>query len=56
MLILDTGTIGKQLRDDAIKSGYNDLIPEAFSPVPGGPEELPDMCWTHANEAKISEG
>ncbi|CAM6069528.1 unnamed protein product, partial [Sphagnum tenellum] len=47
---------GKQLRDDAIKSGYNELIPEAFSPVPGGPEELPDMCWTHADEAKISEG
>ncbi|CAM6014297.1 unnamed protein product [Sphagnum balticum] len=47
---------GKQLKDDAIKSGYNELIPEALSPVPGGPEELPDMCWTHANEAKISEG
>lgn len=53
---MDTGTIGKQLKDDAIKSGYNELIPEALSPVPGGPEELPDMCWTHANEAKISEG
>jgi hypothetical protein len=43
------------LKDDAIKSGYNEL-PEALSPVPGGPEELPDMCWSHANEAKISEG
>ncbi len=50
------GCVGKQLKDDAIKSGYNELIPEALSPVPGGPEELPDMCWTHANEAKISEG